>query len=111
MDEINSPLSEDIDVGKIWPGGWYVYQNGQVEGPFEADKAFGLAADSEDPAVTALGECVECNDLVVKLRVPRDDVARAAAAVLERYPVADIVIEEPEIGTIIEGIIRSRATA
>ncbi|MHC4222595.1 MAG: ABC transporter ATP-binding protein [Planctomycetota bacterium] len=56
----------------------------------------------------AMGEVQECDDLLVCLRVPRADVAHAAARILEIYPVADLVIEEMDIGTIIERIFRER---
>ena len=54
--------------------------------------------------IEALGKVLECDDLALKLRVPRADVARAAACVLETYPVADLAIEEMDIGTIIQRI-------
>ena len=54
--------------------------------------------------IEAHGEVLECDDLALKLRVPRADVARAAACVLETYPVADLAIEEMDIGTIIQRI-------
>lgn len=31
-----------------WPGGWYVYENGKVDGPFAADETFKLASESTD---------------------------------------------------------------
>ncbi len=31
-----------------WPGGWYVYENGKVEGPFAAEDAFKLEAETVD---------------------------------------------------------------
>jgi len=58
------------------------------------------------PELEALGEVVECNDLMVKLRVPRNDVAAAAARILDTFPVADLAIEEMDIGTIIERIFK-----
>jgi ABC-type uncharacterized transport system ATPase subunit len=51
-----------------------------------------------------------CDKSKIKLRVARRDVARAAAFLLERYPVADLTVEEPEIGTIIERIMARRQT-
>ena len=56
----------------------------------------------------ALGEVVESTDVTLRLRVPRADVARAAAKLLAELPVLDIAIEEPEIGTIIERIMQDR---
>jgi ABC-type uncharacterized transport system ATPase subunit len=54
------------------------------------------------------GEVVLCDELQIKLRVPRGRVAEAAAALLRQYDVADITIEEPEIGEIIERIMTAR---
>ncbi len=54
--------------------------------------------------IRSLGEVLECDDLILRLRVPRTDVAHAAARVLETYPVADLAIEEMDIGTIIQRI-------
>lgn len=35
-------------VASAWPGGWYVYENGRVEGPMSASDAFGLASETAD---------------------------------------------------------------
>jgi len=56
----------------------------------------------------ALGEVLQCDEDQLCLRVPRGDVARASAKVLETYAVADLAIEEMDIGTIIERIFRER---
>jgi ABC-2 type transport system ATP-binding protein len=56
----------------------------------------------------AFGEVVECDEGQICLRVERADVPRASARILERFPVADLVIEEMDIGTIIERIFRER---
>jgi ABC-2 type transport system ATP-binding protein len=52
----------------------------------------------------ALGQVDACDDVTIRLRVARGRVAEAAAELLKRYPVADLAIEEVEIGTIIERI-------
>ncbi|HEU4339148.1 MAG TPA: ATP-binding cassette domain-containing protein [Planctomycetota bacterium] len=52
----------------------------------------------------ALGQVDACDDVTIRLRVPRGKVAEAAAELLKRYPVADLAIEEVEIGTLIERI-------
>jgi ABC-2 type transport system ATP-binding protein len=52
----------------------------------------------------ALGQVDACDDVTIRLRVARGRVAEAAAELLRRYPVADLAIEEVEIGTIIERI-------
>jgi len=62
----------------------------------------------DDAELAALGEVLECDALTIKLRVPRTRVAPVAARLLERYPVADLAIEEMDIGTIIERIFRER---
>jgi ABC-type uncharacterized transport system ATPase subunit len=61
-----------------------------------------------DERLEELGHVLECNDLVVRLKVPRGDVAEAAKAVLERYPVADLSIEDEDVGSIIERIMQAR---
>jgi ABC-2 type transport system ATP-binding protein len=61
-----------------------------------------------DGELQALGEVVECGDEQICVRVPRGDVARASARILEIYPVADLAIEEMDVGTIIERIFRER---
>ncbi|MBI1849441.1 MAG: ATP-binding cassette domain-containing protein [Planctomycetes bacterium] len=55
-----------------------------------------------------LGDVQEANERVVTLSVPRTQVARAASEILRRYPVADLTIEEADIGVIIERIMRAR---
>ena len=60
--------------------------------------------------VAPLGQVDTCNDLMIKLRVPRGRVAEAAAELLKRYPVADLAIEEVDVGTIIESIQRAKAS-
>jgi ABC-2 type transport system ATP-binding protein len=62
-----------------------------------------------DPARLAdLGEVVEATPTVVRVRVPRDRTAWAASALLARLPVADLAIEEPDVGTIVERILSER---
>ena len=58
--------------------------------------------------IRALGEVVECGEGQICLRVERADVPKASARILELYPVADLAIEEMDIGTIIERIFRER---
>lgn len=59
--------------------------------------------------LAALGEVLETSDMEVRLRVARDGVAAAAAFLLERFTVADLSIEQDDVGTIIERIFRQRA--
>jgi ABC-2 type transport system ATP-binding protein len=61
-----------------------------------------------DGELSRLGEVVECNEEQICLRVPRGEVAHASARILETYPVADLAIEEMDVGTIIERIFRER---
>jgi len=61
-----------------------------------------------DGELAGLGEVVECSDEQICLRVPRGEVAHASARILEIYPVADLAIEEMDVGTIIERIFRER---
>jgi len=55
-----------------------------------------------------VGEIVEQDATVLKVKVPRGETAAAAARILELYAVADLAIEEPDIGTIIERILREK---
>ncbi len=63
---------------------------------------------AETPELRALGEVDACDATQIRLRVPRGRVAEAAAELLRRYPVADLAIEEADVGTIIERIQRAR---
>lgn len=53
-----------------------------------------------------LGEVIHQSDTVLKVKVLRNKVTEAASQVLSQYPIIDLVIEEQEIGTIIESIMR-----
>ncbi len=53
------------------------------------------------------GEVLECDPNQVCLRVARDRVAEVSAQLLERLPVADLAIQEDDVGAIIERIMRS----
>ncbi|MBI3268457.1 MAG: ATP-binding cassette domain-containing protein [Planctomycetes bacterium] len=59
-------------------------------------------------AMRAFGEVEVANDLQIKLRVARGRVAEAASELLRRFPVADLAIEDVEVGTLIERIQRAR---
>jgi ABC-2 type transport system ATP-binding protein len=56
----------------------------------------------------ALGQVDSFDQDTIRIRVPRGRVAEAAAEILRRYPVADLAIEEVDIGTIIEKIQSAR---
>ncbi len=52
------------------------------------------------------GEVIEIDQKHVRLRVPRDEISKCTKELLTRYAVADISIEESEIGDVIEEIFR-----
>lgn len=56
----------------------------------------------------ALGHVEAFDQDTIRIRVARGRVAEAAAEILKRLPVADLAIEEVEIGTLIERIQRAR---
>ena len=43
-DQIQAEMGADVAQG--WPGGWYIYENGKVEGPFAATEAFNRPTDA-----------------------------------------------------------------
>jgi ABC-2 type transport system ATP-binding protein len=55
-----------------------------------------------------LGEVVASDEGSVAVRVPRARVAEAASALLQRLPVADLAIEAPEVGDVIERLLQER---
>ena len=55
----------------------------------------------------AFGEVEACTEDMIRLRVPRQRVAEAAADLLRTWPVVDLGIEEVDIGTVIERIQRA----
>jgi len=60
------------------------------------------------PELLALGTVETLTEDLVRVSVPRDRVAAAAAEILRRFGVADLSIEEPDIGTVIERLQRER---
>ena len=73
-----------------------------------------LRRDAPCPTVEDLGDLGEVVSLdadTLKVRVPRGRVADAASALLSRCSVADLQIEEPDVGEIIEGILTARGEA
>jgi ABC-2 type transport system ATP-binding protein len=62
-------------------------------------------------SLAAIGEVTESSSASVTLRVPRERVAAAASELLRRLPVADLTIEETDIGTIVERIFSERGGA
>jgi ABC-2 type transport system ATP-binding protein len=57
-----------------------------------------------DPGRTP-GEILEWSGTQLKVKVDRGQAAAAAAHLLEAYPVADLSIEEEDIGTVIEALL------
>ena len=68
------------------------------------DDTLAMAADG----LSALGTVEEANADLLRLRVDRNRVTEAAAELLRRWPVADLAIEDVEVGTVIERIQRAR---
>lgn len=66
------------------------------------DGAGARGADLDRAALP--GEVLEFDQDHVRLRVPREEVTRSAQQLLSCFPVADISIEEVEVGTVIEEI-------
>ena len=60
------------------------------------------------PSFDGLGEVIETTPDLVRVRVPRARTAEAAARLLEGLPVADLAIEEVDIGTIVQRIFDER---
>ncbi len=58
----------------------------------------------------AMGEYRACTATLVSMEVPRPEIARAAGVILKTYPVADLSIEDVEIGTVIEKILNDRGS-
>lgn len=77
------------------------------------DKVFTaeLSGTSQPASVwpAALGKVLVAEPGFMRIGVPRDKTAEAAAHLLRSYPVADFKIEEADIGTIIERLMRKGA--
>ena len=67
-----------------------------VEGPARP------AGDAKTP-----GEILEWNGSQIKIKVDRLEAAAAAAHLLQTYPVADLSIDEEDIGTVIESMLKA----
>ena len=59
-------------------------------------------------ALERFGDVLAADDLQVKLCVSREQVAEASAYILEQHDVADLNIEQEDIGTVIERIFAER---
>jgi ABC-2 type transport system ATP-binding protein len=54
----------------------------------------------------SLGEILEWNGSQLKIKVEREQAATVASHLLQNYPVADLSIDEEDIGTVIESMFR-----
>ena len=61
--------------------------------------------------LAATAEVIEHDGQTLKVRVERKEVARASFLILRDFDVVDLAIEEPDIGSVIENIMRTRAGA
>ena len=68
--------------------------------------AAGLASMPEDILPAVLGEITAMEPGVLHAKVPRAKTAEAASWLLQRLPVADLNLEEEDVGSIIEALIR-----
>ncbi|MCB2154657.1 ATP-binding cassette domain-containing protein [bacterium] len=68
------------------------------------DKEFTLDREK----LEKIGRMEDAGDREIRLHVPREDVASAAAHLVNEYPVVDLNIEEVEIGEIIEAIMTDK---
>lgn len=73
---------------------------------FTAELTVKPAAASVTAWPEPLGKVLQYESGLVRVSVPRDKTAEAAAFLLRSYPVADFKIEEADIGTIIERLMR-----
>ena len=64
----------------------------------------GPARPAEDAKTP--GEILEWNGAQIKIKVDRAEAAAAAAHLLQAYPVADLSIDEEDIGTVIESLLK-----
>jgi ABC-2 type transport system ATP-binding protein len=65
------------------------------------------AAAHDLDALRAMGEVVEAEGPVLKLKVQRREAASVAGHLLRTYPVADLKIDEEDIGTLIEAMLKA----
>jgi len=66
-----------------------------------------LHTEEETPTrpTEKLGEVLEWNNSMLKIKVDRESATTAASFLLQNYPVADLSIDEEDIGTVIESIL------
>ncbi len=72
------------------------------------DAGSGGAAAPDVTSLAPLGRLLAASDHEVRLEVPRERVTEAAGRMLETLPVADLSIEEEDIGSVIEAILQNR---
>jgi ABC-2 type transport system ATP-binding protein len=68
-----------------------------------------LAKTTAQQLPASLGEVVSRTDDAIKVKVSREKIPEAASEILRLFPVADLGIEEEDIGTLIESLIKGRA--
>jgi len=44
----STSIANQQDVAAVWPDGWYLYENGKLNGPLSADHAFSQRPDCDD---------------------------------------------------------------
>lgn len=54
----------------------------------------------------AVGEIVSQSDELIQVKAPRDRIPQAASHLLQHFPVADLKIEEQDVATVIESLMR-----
>jgi ABC-2 type transport system ATP-binding protein len=98
-------------------GGEIVYDGGlrEVLDHYAPHKRLTVRWDAAGVAVprdflpAALGEITGTEPGVLHAKVPREKTAEAASWLLQRLPVADLNLEEEDVGSIIEALIRKPA--
>ncbi len=71
---------------------------------FAAYKTIGVTLDEPAADLSTFGEIVEQEGGKVRLRVPKAETSSITAAILGRYTVSDLTIEEPPIEDVIERV-------
>jgi len=78
---------------------------------YAVNKVITARLDKNGPAMkhdfpSDLGEVLAMDDDFIRVQVSREKVPESASLILSRYPVIDLSIEEEDIGTVIESILR-----
>jgi ABC-2 type transport system ATP-binding protein len=70
-----------------------------------------LSAPVETADLQPLGHVISNESGVAKVQVPRETVAERSAALFQRFPVADLAIEEPQLDDIIHDLFTETTSA